>query len=180
MTSDAPDQTLWNYAFKAFDYAFTRRLISKQVIAIVDFRLPSSKIRFWLFDILKDDFVLSTWVAHGANSGGQKATNFSNIPGSHQSSLGGFACREPYQGENGYSMRLDGLESKFNGKARSRAIVLHGADYIGNGLVGRSHGCFAVPRKVTTSVIDHLKNGGFLFAFYPSKIYLNESKMIQG
>lgn len=176
--SNVPDKTIWDYAFKAFDYTYKRRLITKQVIAMVDFRIPSSKIRFWLYDLAKDDFILSTWVAHGSNTGKEKAIHFSNIPGSHQSSIGGFACGESYKGVNGLSMRLDGLESKFNGKARSRAIVLHGAAYIGNGLVGRSHGCFAVPHKVNAKIIDHLKNGGFLYAFYPLQVYLKESKLI--
>lgn len=170
----------WKYAFKAFDYAYARHLISKKIMAIVDFRLSSSQRRFWLVDRLKEELLLTTWVAHGVNSGRVRATNFSNIPGSYQSSLGGFACRERYQGANGLSMRLDGLESKFNGKARSRAIVLHGADYIGNGLVGRSHGCFAVPRKTNAEIIEALSRGGFLFAFYPNSVYLKESKMIQG
>src|SRR5690606_40188967 len=58
------------------------------------------------------------------------AKKFSNIPESFQSSLGFYATAEPYYGKHGYSLRLDGLEKGINDKARERAIVIHGADYV--------------------------------------------------
>ena len=56
-------------------------------------------------------------VAHGRGSGDNPTTRFSNLPGSHQSSLGLFRTSETYVGHNGYSLRLEGLEPGFNDRA---------------------------------------------------------------
>ena len=69
-------------------------------------------------------------MAHGRGSGDNYATRFSNAEGSHQTSLGLFRTADTYVGSNGYSLRLDGLETGVNDRARDRAIVMHGAPYV--------------------------------------------------
>ena len=73
--------------------------------------------------------LFSSVVAHGKNSGGVYATSFSNEYGSYKSSLGFYLTASTYQGKNGYSLILDGLEKGINDRARERAIVVHGAAY---------------------------------------------------
>ena len=46
------------------------------------------------------------------------------------SSLGLFQATDTYYGNNGYSLRLRGLDAGFNDNALSRAIVMHGAPYV--------------------------------------------------
>ena len=58
------------------------------------------------------------------------ATSFSNEPDTHQTSLGLFVTDATYVGKNGYSLRLNGLDTGFNDRARERAIVMHGAPYV--------------------------------------------------
>jgi hypothetical protein len=57
-------------------------------------------------------------------------------------------------GQNGYSLRMDGLDRGFNDRARERALVIHGAPYVNESLaksqgrIGRSWGCPAVREVV--------------------------------
>jgi hypothetical protein len=123
-------------------------------------------------------------VAHGQGSGGNRATQFSNAPDSHQTSLGLFLTDTTYVGRNGYSLRLDGLDRGFNDRARERAIVMHGAAYVNDdithplGRLGRSHGCPAVREAIAHELIDRVKGGGLLFAYYPDPAWLNHSKYL--
>ncbi len=139
--------------------------------AIVDFDLHSSKPRMFVFDVVAET-IASYLCAHGKGSEGPKddgyAEVFSNSSGSKASSLGIYRCAETYNStKNAYSLRLDGLEAT-NSNARSRAIVVHGADYVSDsfvkkhGRVGRSEGCPALDRKYSTYVVDQLKQGSLL------------------
>jgi len=77
-----------------------------------------------------------------------------------------FKTAETYVGNNGYSLRLDGLSTS-NSNARSRAIVIHGASYVTPGeKIGRSYGCPALEMNVHQDVIDRIKGGALLFAVY--------------
>ena len=68
-------------------------------------------------------------IAHGKNTGEEYAKYFSNIENSYQTSFGFYTTAETYNGKNGLSMRMDGLEY-CNDKARKRDIVVHNADYV--------------------------------------------------
>ena len=122
--------------------------------------------------------------AHGQGTGDNLARNFSNNDGSHQTSLGLFTTAETYVGGNGYSMRMDGLEKGTNDNARARAIVMHGAPYVNpalaktQGRLGRSWGCPALRPEVAREVIDNLKQGQMLFAYYPDKNWLAKSPFL--
>jgi|GEM_PF-3134031 len=141
-----------------------------QYWGIVNFDLHSSKPRMFVFDAVTKQ-VESYLCAHGRGSEGQTddgiADVFSNVEGSKASSLGIYRCAETYQGSNGYSLKLDGLQET-NDRARSRAIVVHGADYVSEwfaeryGRIGRSEGCPVMDRQVVRTVIDQLKLGSLL------------------
>jgi hypothetical protein len=124
-------------------------------------------------------------VAHGRNTGEARAERFSNTEGSHMSSIGLFKTLQPYYGSNGYSLRLSGLDPGFNDNALARAIVMHGAPYVSAaiaervGRLGRSWGCPAVRPEVARTVIDTLKGGALLFAYYPDSKWLAESPYFQ-
>jgi len=81
-------------------------------------------------------------------------------------------------------MYLKGMENGFNNRARERAIVMHGADYVSEqyirsqGYIGRSHGCPAVPEKLNKPIIEKIKNGSCLFIYSDNKTYLQKSMLV--
>lgn len=153
-------------------------------LAVIDYTRPSTEVRLWVFDVPRARLLHAEHVAHGRGSGGNVPTAFSDVEGSYQSSLGLFATAETYQGENGYSMRMDGLEPGINGRARERLIVMHGADYVDpaqaqrQGRLGRSWGCPAVRTEVAREVIDALKDGQLVFAYAKDRAWLNGSRFL--
>jgi len=157
----------------------------KGLITIIDFSKPSTKKRFYTIDLKKLAVRYHTFVAHGKNTGGNLATAFSNVPSSNQSSLGFYVTGETYVGSKGYSLRLDGKEEAFNDKIRSRAVVMHAADYATEsfikryGRLGRSQGCPALPPEISRNVIDTIKNKTAIFTYYPDEQYLNRSQYLK-
>ena len=155
-----------------------------QRLAVIDYSRPSTERRLWVFDVTEVRLLHAEYVAHGRNSGGNFATAFSNRDGSHQSSLGLFETTDTYIGGNGYSLRMDGLEPGVNDKAMSRAIVMHGARYVDpvagerQGRLGRSFGCPALRPVIARKVIDTLKGGQLLFAYYPDHEWLAQSRFL--
>jgi len=154
-------------------------------LAVIDYSLPSTKPRLWVFDVSRGRLLFQELVAHGRNTGEGIAERFSNIEGSKMSSLGLFQTTETYYGSNGYSLRLRGLDAGFNDNALARAIVMHGATYVSEALaervgrIGRSWGCPAVRQEVARTVIDTLKGGALIFAYYPDRKWLDESPMLR-
>ena len=154
------------------------------LLTLIDFSLPSTEKRMYVLDLAKREILFVSYVAHGRNSGENYATSFSNRDGSHQSSLGFYRTTDTYNGGNGYSLRLDGLEKGINDKALQRAIVIHGADYCSEnviratGRLGRSFGCPALPRELTKPVIDTIKGGSLLFIYADQPDYLSCSKVL--
>ncbi|HET7845524.1 MAG TPA: murein L,D-transpeptidase catalytic domain family protein [Xanthomonadales bacterium] len=142
-------------------------------LTVIDYSKPSLEPRMWVFDLAQQKLLFEEVVAHGKNSGANMTTSFSNVDGSLQTSLGLFLTRETYQGGNGYSLRLDGLDKGLNDRAMARAIVIHGAPYVDpvagakQGRLGRSFGCPAVRQSVATPLIDAIKGGNFVFSYYP-------------
>lgn len=154
------------------------------IMTIVDYSKPSSEKRLWVLDLKKKKVLYNTFVSHGKNSGFTESKYFSNKNGSLASSLGVFRTAQTYYGQHGYSLRLSGLEKNFNDNAWRRAIVFHGSDYAGERFVkehnraGRSWGCFAVGKKLTKEIINTIKDGSLIFAYYPDKKWLSESKVL--
>jgi hypothetical protein len=140
---------------------------NQDYLSVVDFSQSSSKARFFIIN-MRTGAVQSVHVAHGKNSDPNNdgiATVFSNKNNSEMSSVGYYHTAETYSGAHGLSLRLDGLSST-NSNARSRAIVLHGADYVydSNSKAGRSWGCLAVSMANRTSIVNALKNGSIIYA----------------
>ena len=154
-------------------------------LAVIDYSLPSTQPRLWIFDVARGQLLYQELVAHGRNTGERLAQRFSNVEGSKMSSLGLFQATETYVGSNGYSLRLRGLDAGFNDNALARAIVMHGAPYVSEaiadrlGRIGRSWGCPAVRPEVARTVIDTLKGGALLFAYYPDRKWLDESPTLR-
>lgn len=156
---------------------------NRDIISVIDFTLPSTDKRMVIIDLKEKKVLFHTIVSHGKNSGEKYATSFSNKHGSYQSSLGFYKTMNTYQGGNGYSLVLDGLEKGINDQAKSRAVVIHGADYSSQavinatGRLGRSYGCPALPRDVTKPIINTIKDGTMLFIYANNKQYLSQSKI---
>ena len=159
-------------------------LASPPTLTLIDYSLPSSSPRLWVFDLRSGQLLFKELVAHGRNSGVDVATRFSDAMGSHQSSLGLFRTADTYVGQNGYSLRLDGLEPGFNSQARARAIVMHGAKYVdpavanARGRVGRSWGCPALREAIARQLIDTVRGGGVIFSYYPDPAWLATSRFL--
>jgi len=157
-----------------------------ETLTVIDYSKPSSERRLWVYDLKTKQLLFEELVAHGQGSGANVATQFSNNDESHQTSLGLFVTSDTYVGKNGYSLRLDGLDKGVNDRARDRAIVMHGAPYVSpsfvkaNGRLGRSWGCPAISELVARKMIDTVKGGGLVFAYYPDAGWLKTSKYLGG
>lgn len=177
-----------NISFEVFDKAMSGydRIDGKQkdILVLVDFSKPSTQERFFVIDIKQQKVLYHSVVAHGRGSGDNYATSFSNTPGSNQSSLGFYLTAGTYQGQNGYSLRLKGLERGINDKAMERAIVIHGADYADPkfisiaGRLGRSLGCPSLPKSLNDDVINTIKDGSVMFIYAEDGNYLSQSPLL--
>jgi len=173
-----------NLALNAYKKAANRGLVKQPKLTVIDYSLPSVVPRLWVFDLNDNKLLYQLHVTHGAKSGLLNATEFSNQHDSHKSSLGVFLTEEAYYGRYGYSLRLKGLEKGFNDNARSRAIVMHGAEYataehaVLSKRLGRSWGCPAIDPKVSTRVVEELKQGSLIFAYYPEENWLKQSNFM--
>lgn len=153
-------------------------------LTLIDYSRPSTEPRLWVFDLRTGAIKFHELVAHGKGTGENLARQFSDQMNSHQSSLGLFVTGDTYVGSNGYSLRLDGLEPGFNGRARERAIVMHGAPYVDpataakQGRLGRSWGCPALREAVARQVIDFVRSGGVIFSYYPDDRWLQQSRFL--
>lgn len=157
----------------------------REVLTLIDFSLPSTAKRLFVFDMAQHRLLYSSVVAHGKNSGENYATSFSNEYGSYKSSLGFYLTASTYQGRNGYSLILDGLEKGINDRARERAIVVHGAAYANpamvsrGGRLGRSFGCPALPQELSRPIIDAIKGGSVMYIYADKPEYLAQSTVLK-
>lgn len=171
-------------AMRGYQKMKVQGLIRKPLLTIADMSKPSGQKRLYIIDMENGKLLKHTLVAHGRNSGDVIAKQFSNTPSSLQSSLGFFLTSDTYQGNNGYSLRLAGLEKGINDKALERAIVMHGASYVNeqiaaSGRIGRSWGCPAVSVKEHQEIINTIKGGSCLFIYAPQPTYLSHSTYLR-
>lgn len=157
----------------------------RDILTLIDFSKPSTEERLYVFDMKKHRLLFSSVVSHGKNSGNNYATSFSNEYGSYKSSLGFYLTESTYQGKNGYSLILNGLEKGINDRARERAIVVHGAAYADpsvvarGGRLGRSFGCPALPPKLSRPIIDAIKGGSVMYIYADASDYLAHSTILE-
>ncbi|MEO5564773.1 MAG: murein L,D-transpeptidase catalytic domain family protein [Chitinophagaceae bacterium] len=177
---------------QAFDYAqqgwekliIQGKVMNQSVMTIVDFSQSSSQKRLYILDMENYKVLFNTLVAHGRNSGKEWASSFSNRASSFKSSPGFYITGDTYNGENGYSLKLTGVEKGINDNALNRAIVMHGADYVNQsfietqGYIGRSLGCPAVPRRQAVDIINTIKSGACLFIYTPGIQYVSHSAFL--
>lgn len=180
-------------ARRAFDYAMLGyavlkakgKLSNDRILSIADMGLPSGKKRLFILDVKNYKLLFVTYVAHGRNTGLDKALYFSNAPESNKSSVGFYTTLSTYSGSHGYSLKLDGQEIGFNSNALERDIVIHSADYVGEsvvksqGYIGRSLGCPALSPGIYKSVIEKIKNGSCLFIYGNDQSYIINSKLLK-
>jgi hypothetical protein len=175
-------QNVYDLAFAAAECAVRAGAVEDPAtLTVIDYSRPSTEKRLWVYDASTRELLYEELVAHGQGTGENYARRFSNEPNTHASSLGLFVTEGTYIGRNGYSLRLDGLDRGFNHRARERAIVVHGAPYVDaefarvNGRLGRSWGCPALRESVARQLIDTIKGGSLLFAYYPDPEWLASS-----
>lgn len=165
--------------------AAERGLVKRRnLLTVIDYSMPSSTPRLFTFDLDTKKLLFRELVAHGKNSGGNVPNAFSNVHGSLATSLGLFVTGDTYIGSNGYSLRMRGLERGVNDQAMARAIVMHGAPYVSYtavkalGRLGRSWGCPAVRSAVARKMINTLRGGSPIFAYYPDRGWLASSAFL--
>lgn len=169
-----PSFESFNLALDGFNHLKEKGLIQKNILTIVDFSLSSNAKRLWVIDLDKNIVLFQTLVAHGRNTGEEFAKAFSNQAESFKSSVGFYATAEIYNGKHGMSLKLDGLQKGLNDKARERAVVMHGADYVSESFIkqnkrlGRSLGCPAVPVELNQKIINVIKDKSCLFIYHPA------------
>lgn len=178
---------VWELAQRAYIKANAQGLSHNPLLTVIDYSKPSTQPRLWVIDPAKKRLVLRDWVSHGRNSEGQEslfADYFSNQPQSRASSLGVFVTGQTYKGKHGLSLRLKGLEKDFNANAEKRDIVMHAAAYVSRkfirkaGRLGCSYGCLAVSPSIRNKLINDLKDGSVVFAYYPDKNWLAKSTFL--
>ena len=161
-------------ALTSWESLRARGEVHNSLLSVIDYGLPSTQPRLWVFDLDSERVLFQELVAHGRNSGWDLAVSFSNDDGTYMSSLGAFVTGSTYDGKNGYSLRLRGTEPKLNDRAEARAIVMHGAPYVDeaialkNGRLGRSLGCPAVRPAIARKLIDEIRDGSVLYIWHPS------------
>jgi hypothetical protein len=168
-------------ALTAYNKASNNGAVHKPILTVIDYSLPSFKQRMWIFDLKHKALLYNTYVAHGRNSGATTPNHFSNRNASKETSLGTYVTKDTYMGSKGISLNLKGLEKGFNDNAYSRRVVIHGAWYVEPsfikqaGQAGRSWGCPSIAKSIAKPVINLLKGGSVVFAYYPDKNYLSHS-----
>ena len=176
---------VFELALKGMSKLVKNNRVKENIISIIDFSQPSVNRRLYVIDLENYELLFNTWVAHGMRSGKTEARYFSNKMSSWKSSLGFYVTGNVYNGSNGYSLKLVGLERGINDYAMRRGIVMHGADYVNEeyiesqGYIGRSRGCPAVAPEVCQPLIDQVKEGTCLFIYHPSSSYRSLSKMLK-
>lgn len=161
-----------------------RQVEHNSILTVIDYSLPSSEKRLWIFDLIEKKLLFHTYVSHGIKSGQLLTEYFSNQHNSKASSIGVYHTENHYYGRHGLSLKLDGLEKDFNHHAFNRFIVMHGGWYVREDFIkkygrpGRSWGCPVVPDELTKPIIDTIKDKSLFVAYYPSQNWFMTSKFL--
>ena len=154
------------------------------ILTVIDYSAPSNKKRLWVFDLNKKKLLFNTYVSHGITSGTLLTEKFSNKKDTKASSIGVYKTMESYNGREGVSLRLEGLDANFNDNALKRYIVMHGGWYMDEGFIkrygrpGRSWGCPSLPLPIKKKLINTIKDNSLLVIYYPSDEWFSKSKFL--
>lgn len=154
------------------------------ILTIIDYSLPSSEKRLWIFNLTEQKLLFHTYVSHGIKSGTLLSQYFSNKFDSKASSIGVYKTEKAYYGREGLSLRLDGLDKPFNNNAFNRYIVMHAGWYVEESFIkkygrpGRSWGCPAVPHELSGPIINTIKENSLFVVYYPSDEWFANSKFL--
>ncbi|MEX2154541.1 MAG: murein L,D-transpeptidase catalytic domain-containing protein [Gemmatimonadaceae bacterium] len=164
--------------------------VTKPYLYFVDYGLPSTRPRGYVFDMESLKVVEGPFtVAHGRGSSDSRygiPTRFSNRPGSAATSLGLYLAQETYA-FNGRAaggryrslgLRLKGVSGDYNDNARVRGVVAHGAPYVTGTKAGRSEGCPAMEQTRARRLLPKLAEGGMVFLFAPEKDWMLDDPWI--
>jgi hypothetical protein len=168
-------------AIKAYKILRQHGRDPKGILTVIDYTLASSKPRLWVIDVKNNKLLFNVHVAHGKESGNLHSDRFSDKPRSDATSIGVYVTENTYSGKHGYSLRLRGLDVGFNDNVAKRAVVMHSASYVSksflkaHGRLGRSWGCPALSKAIAPKIINTIKNGTILVAYYPDKSWMNKS-----
>jgi hypothetical protein len=169
-------------AFQAYyNYRYARPdAVTKPFLYYVDMGLDNRTARGYVFDMDRLTVIDGPFtVAHGRGSARTRdavPTQFSNRSGSNATSLGLYLAQETYS-FNGklagrrYSavgLRMRGESGQFNGAARARGIVAHGAPYVTAAAAGRSEGCPAMEMDRARRLLPMIADGGVVFIYSPN------------
>jgi hypothetical protein len=158
--------------------------VKKPYLYFVDYGLPSTTARGYLFDMSTLKVIDGPFtVAHGRGSSTSRygvPTRFSNASGSEATSLGLYVAEGTYafHGKSGghpYSsigLELMGVSEGYNDNALARRVVAHGAPYVTPAKAGRSEGCPAMEQSRARKLLPKLANGGMVFLFAPDESWL--------
>ncbi|MFI4963066.1 MAG: murein L,D-transpeptidase catalytic domain family protein [Legionellales bacterium] len=154
------------------------------ILTVIDYSLPSSEKRLWVFDLKQKQLLFNTYVSHGIKSGTLLTNFFSNKYNSKASSIGVYKTEKAYYGREGLSLRLDGLETSFNDNASNRSVVMHGGWYVEEpfikkyGRPGRSWGCPALPLSMYQPIINTIKDSSLMVVYYPNETWFAKSRFL--
>jgi hypothetical protein len=166
--------------------------VRKPYLYFVDYGLPSTAKRGWVFDMRSLKVVDGPFtVAHGKGSSKSKygiPTRFSNAIGSKATSLGLFLAESTYgfrgkAGGRSYTsigLRLLGMSEGFNDNALTRRVVAHGAPYVTSDRAGRSEGCPAMEPARARRLLPKLADGGMVFLFAPDSSWMSGDQWVAG
>jgi hypothetical protein len=134
-----------------------KQQLNRRYLTVLDYRKSILQDRLYVYDLQRQEVILSSRVSHAFRSGLLYPTKFSNVNGSEQSCYGNFITGEAYQGEWGYAMRLDGISST-NTNARARAVVVHpGYTW--------SAACFMTAPEVNERLINLIKGKSLVVVY---------------
>jgi hypothetical protein len=172
---------VWQHALAAWQDVEAEGKTSRTLVTVIDYSRPATEKRLWVVDLATDSVLATEYVAHGFGSGSRVAAErFSNVDGSHQSSLGTFVTGDSFYGIRGRSLPLIGLEEGINHNAYARGLLIHGTPHVSEaralqGTMGLTEGCAGVPARSARRLIKLIGTGTVVFVWYPDRTLLSQS-----
>lgn len=168
---ELPDLEPFACAMKWYD-EMKSSLKNPKYLTVVDFTKPNNQNRFYVINMTNNTIEYATTVWHGSWSWRwEYATSFSDVNGSHQTSLGFY--RTPDEITKPNTKKRNWLLMRWiedsNDSAQSRWIYMHPWGSI-------SQWCFTLPKDQAYEIMNKLKWDSLLFAYAKSNDYFAQSE----